>query len=45
MSRYEFYVPPLRSWPRLWWNTYKAMVGWVTTPFRQKIPHISTWKD
>jgi hypothetical protein len=25
MSRYEFYVPPVRDWPTRWWASYKML--------------------
>lgn len=38
MSRYEFYVPPARQWPREWWAGFRAAlrivwpyVGWAVS--------------
>lgn len=32
MSRYEFYVPPLRRWPALWWANYRMLYRKVVKP-------------
>lgn len=29
MSRYEFYLPPVRQWPRRWLDGYRTLLGVV----------------